>query len=427
MTRERGWLWIALFLGLAVCSVVDGPAARPAAAAGAEPPSQTSDYRLAVLVGGLPEGYAWRYEMPADFDLYYGERPGSHSGVGAYFGAHPNFPLVQSEQATPGVVASRAVRWVIGDGKAGEEHPYWRECRFIYRAVTKQTRLAVIAHVWVYATTQDDLDQLLKSLKDLRIEPPASLVGGAVPARSVTLAPEEAQWARRAWAVCCAYGYGAKADQESAERAAIASGTREAAAGLERLLKALPPSDVRRFAAAFTMALLDLGYEDGRKVLLDYVGMTPKRALRYNSLLGQIGDPGAPEGEQELPIGGLPGYLHALYERRQDPAVLGALLDLVEQQDEANPIALDSFIALDSVLGDLAQQRPRALLAGLRGKPSTVWEWTGACLASSDRYDQIARIAETGNDPLHEAAQRLLAEVRAQQRRQEGGGAAGGQ
>jgi hypothetical protein len=259
----------------------------------------------------------------------------------------------------------------------------------------------------------------------------AAVVLGSVPARASSLTPEETQWALRARAVWRAYSYGSEAEQQSSERGVVAGGRREATAGLRRLLKALSPSDAPRFAVAYTMALLGLGYQEGRDALLGYARVTAKGATLYASIVGKAVDPEAPEGEQGLFVGGLPGYLHEVYERRQDPVLLSALLDLTQHEDGAGADLLCG------ITHELARDHPRELLVGLQGKPKGVWRRTVDFLAIETRhgpansyipveteYAEMSRIARSTRDPLSETARRLLDEVGAEQGKQIGEGSA---
>jgi hypothetical protein len=253
----------------------------------------------------------------------------------------------------------------------------------------------------------------------------------ATPARASSLTPEETQWALRARAVWRAYSYGSEAEQQGAERGAVANGRRAAMAGLRRLLKALSPSDPLRFAVAYTMALLGLGYQEGRDALLEYARVTAKGTTLYASIVGKAIDPEAPEGEQGLFAGGLPGYLYAVYKRRQDPVLLSALLDLTQHEDGAGADLLCGIIH------ELAGDHPRELLVGLRAKPKGVWQRTANALALESQrgprdtflavekaYPKLSRIAKSQHDSLRETARRLVDDVRAEQREQGGEGRA---
>lgn len=122
----------------------------------------------------LPDGYEWQLENGPDFYIYRAQRPGNDSsGVGIYFG---NMPSLDFFEGTPsedlpreyGRVFSQRTSWVVLDGK--EEmvaHPFYRTTILEYR---HSIYMPLKLHVWVYAEERNELEELLHSLENLRIE-----------------------------------------------------------------------------------------------------------------------------------------------------------------------------------------------------------------------------------------------------------------
>lgn len=208
----------------------------------------------------------------------------------------------------------------------------------------------------------------------------------------------------------------------------LAAGSRrDATAELRTVLRQLPLSDPARYPIGFTMALLDLGYRDGRDVLLRYLRADGKPYGVPVSPHSIIPDPNDDPREPDTATDtdGLAGVVYFVYQRHRDPVLVSALLDLAMHADGA---VADG---LSYVLRDLARDHPRALLKGLGRKPTAVWRYAGDYLAFQTRrgpgdsllpveteYVQMSRIERSRHDPLRRGARRLLANVRAEQRRQ---------
>lgn len=123
-------------------------------------------------VGGLPDGCEWQFQDGPDFYIYQANCPDDTSGVGIYFGNMPNFDLPKGVfpkdfPRKPGCVASRHISWIVLDGKEDiTVHPFYRTAIFEYQY---SIYVPLKLHVWVFAESEGDLEELLHSLEDLRI------------------------------------------------------------------------------------------------------------------------------------------------------------------------------------------------------------------------------------------------------------------
>jgi hypothetical protein len=115
-----------------------------------------------VLPAG--SGLTWTYQGGDDFGICYAAAPGSTSTViGIYFGNAPTFDPSRATPAGAGNVGGREVVWYRHDSAAAGD------------ALGLQTLVAVskryVAHVWVSADTQAQLQARLGILKLIVFKP----------------------------------------------------------------------------------------------------------------------------------------------------------------------------------------------------------------------------------------------------------------
>jgi hypothetical protein len=118
-----------------------------------------------VPSGGLPDGYSWELSNGPDFYVYNGVKSNSNSGVGIYFGMHPqrgDEPPVRIEKGSIGPVP---VQWHILDGSTNYYASFYRRCLVPYRPSRKHERIAL--HGWVFADSEAEAATLQQNLKNL--------------------------------------------------------------------------------------------------------------------------------------------------------------------------------------------------------------------------------------------------------------------
>ena len=116
--------------------------------------------RAAEICPLLPpdSGLTWSYAEGSDFAVCYASAAGSKATVlGVYLGNEPNFDPTRATRVATGHVAGREVIWYRKDSAAEDE------------SLARQTVIALngryIAHVWVNAATQAQLQQRLSILE----------------------------------------------------------------------------------------------------------------------------------------------------------------------------------------------------------------------------------------------------------------------
>lgn len=134
-------------------------AAAAAASAGSdEPENPTASDKCPVLPAD--SGLAWIYQQGPDFGVCYATIAGSDSNAfGIYLGNHPNFDPGQAVPLGKGKVAGRDVIW------------YQQEKSDDSSVLARQTLIVLdkkwdyVAHIWVNAETQQDLQARLSVLE----------------------------------------------------------------------------------------------------------------------------------------------------------------------------------------------------------------------------------------------------------------------
>jgi hypothetical protein len=109
-------------------------------------------------------GLTWTYQGGDDFGVCYASGGGSAGTVfGIYFGNTPTFDPSRATAVAAGNVGGHAVTWYRHDSAAGGD------------AFSLQTLVYVskryVAHVWVAADSEAQLQQRLAILKQVRFKP----------------------------------------------------------------------------------------------------------------------------------------------------------------------------------------------------------------------------------------------------------------
>jgi hypothetical protein len=109
-------------------------------------------------------GLTWTYQGGDDFGICYAASPGSKSTViGIYFGNAPTFDPSRATPSGPGNVGGREVVWYRHDSPAAGD------------ALGLQTLVPVnkryVAHVWVAADSQAQLQARLEILRHIAFKP----------------------------------------------------------------------------------------------------------------------------------------------------------------------------------------------------------------------------------------------------------------
>jgi len=111
-------------------------------------------------------GLIWTHDEGIDFDVCRAGAPGSKDFVlGIYFGYQPDLHLRRANRIGDGKVAGRRVTWYFNDSGANP-------------AFSRQTLLLLdhkrkyVAHVWLDADTEQQLQDLLSALEHLEFKIP---------------------------------------------------------------------------------------------------------------------------------------------------------------------------------------------------------------------------------------------------------------
>jgi len=136
------------------------------AAEGREPPDRPSRIPELRIAGDPPSDFQFVFRDGPDFYLWYCEpktKPvrGPEPGFGIYFGLYPQ-PLPAAEREEAGVVAGLPVTWT----ESRSEAEIRRETHLSYEHGPEFMTLKL--HVFVHAPTQQQIDELLAALRDLR-------------------------------------------------------------------------------------------------------------------------------------------------------------------------------------------------------------------------------------------------------------------
>lgn len=110
-------------------------------------------------------GLEWTYREGPDFDVCYAAPPGVEVAVfGIYLGRHPSFRPKRSGSIGQGEVGGRRVDWYRLEENE-EVLPFGRQTLVVLRENEQY-----IAHVWVNAKSQEELESTLGVLKALSFQ-----------------------------------------------------------------------------------------------------------------------------------------------------------------------------------------------------------------------------------------------------------------
>jgi hypothetical protein len=105
----------------------------------------------------------WTYVLGPDFYVCYVTRPHSESKLfGVYLGCCPDFHEKTLKRIGPGNVAGIAVTWFEPDPDA-KVGPFSRQT-----VIALPSRYRYMAHVWIIADTQEELQQALSTLEKIQ-------------------------------------------------------------------------------------------------------------------------------------------------------------------------------------------------------------------------------------------------------------------
>ena len=108
-------------------------------------------------------GLTWTYQGGDDFGVCYAAEAGAHTtAIGIYFGNAPTFDPARATAVSPGNVGGRHIVWYRRDAAGGD-------------LLSLQTLVAInaryVAHVWVTAGSEAQLQQRLSILSLVKFRP----------------------------------------------------------------------------------------------------------------------------------------------------------------------------------------------------------------------------------------------------------------
>jgi hypothetical protein len=118
-----------------------------------------------------PPGYAWVFRDGPDFYTWVlaeGEKVGRRhpSGVGIYFGLHPNVPAAErSSERVPGRVCGTRADWLVERTQAGNEPWVRRDAVIEYEH--GPGFLTIALHVWVWGRSEEQVAELARQVEEL--------------------------------------------------------------------------------------------------------------------------------------------------------------------------------------------------------------------------------------------------------------------
>lgn len=121
----------------------------------------------ALACPALPanSGFDWVYKQGPDFAVCYANEHGSEeTAFGIYFGENPSFRATDAMKLGKGRVAGREVTW-YKQAPAEGKSPLGRET-----VIHIDKRYGAVAHVWVRATTETELEQRLSALEQIAFD-----------------------------------------------------------------------------------------------------------------------------------------------------------------------------------------------------------------------------------------------------------------
>jgi hypothetical protein len=106
-------------------------------------------------------GLSWQYQQGPDFGVCYAiDAATKKDAFGIYFGYHPSFVPSSANLAGSGIVGGVTVQWYKRDS-ANDPSPFSLETLLEFKPNS------AIAHVWVTASSEEQLDQRLGLIRQL--------------------------------------------------------------------------------------------------------------------------------------------------------------------------------------------------------------------------------------------------------------------
>ncbi|MGR4877828.1 hypothetical protein [Pseudoxanthomonas sp. LARHCG66] len=111
-------------------------------------------------------GLEWTYHEGPDFDVCYAAKPGSEANAfGVYLGNHPSFKPKDAVRIGKGRVANKKVIWY-------QQDPEDSSSAFGQQTlIVLDKKYGYVAHVWVAADTNQELQDRLSVLERITFKP----------------------------------------------------------------------------------------------------------------------------------------------------------------------------------------------------------------------------------------------------------------
>ena len=118
---------------------------------------------MLVPVGGLQDSLKWHLSDGPDFYIYRAES--KESGVGIYFGLHPNFQVDEKEKKESSHLLATKVEWF--QSKEESRFQQW-ETLIPYEHSPEFMKLKL--HLWVWGSDEEQIKSLVSKLESLSLE-----------------------------------------------------------------------------------------------------------------------------------------------------------------------------------------------------------------------------------------------------------------
>jgi hypothetical protein len=115
---------------------------------------------------GLPAGYEWEFNDGPDFYVYRSENEDGRTGVGMYFGMHPNFEEKENVKKEVGYIAGKKVEWSIDSSQEVGTPRHFRQTVFKYKHSKEYYEIQI--HTWIYSDELEEVLDFQKNLRDLK-------------------------------------------------------------------------------------------------------------------------------------------------------------------------------------------------------------------------------------------------------------------